>query len=219
MVLRFSVITCLAACGSLVDTSYAGEPLLRLRGVVSSQGGNQPIGTDVRAALLWQGVQDTGVTGFTRLPLSIEFPTFSIDVLSVPRDEVLFQVATDEPAIGEAYLHIVRPGTGPRPSVRDFVATDYDHALVYVSAEVPPSGLTSLYLGAAVAPGFHVMFRTSTADLTAPQQLLVERCVALALDTPPARALASCTAQHAYRLEPSPTDLATILEFRWAGSS
>lgn len=55
MVLRFSVITCLAACGSLVDTSYAGGPLMRLRGVVSSQAVDQPIGTDVRAALLWQG--------------------------------------------------------------------------------------------------------------------------------------------------------------------
>lgn len=215
MVPMFTWIACLGACGSLVDTDYAGEPLLRLRGVVSSAGGNGDIGTDVRAAELWQAVQSEGLTSFTMLPLHIDFPTFAIEILSVPRDELLFQVGSDEPAIGEAYLHIVGPATGPRPVARDFVATDYDHALVYVSGEVSPGGLTASYLGAALAPGFHVMTRTSVVELGTPQQALVDRCVELATDTPRARALASCTAQHSYQLAPSPTDLATVLDFRW----
>jgi hypothetical protein len=104
----------------------------------------------VRAAELWQGLQDTGLTSFTRF-----------------------------------------------------------------SGELPPGGLTSSYLGAVLAPGFHVVTRTSSVELSPPQQALVDRCVELATDTPPMRARASCTAQRSCQLAPSATDLATILEFRW----
>jgi hypothetical protein len=204
---------CLAACDPLVDADYSGDALFRLQGVASSTRGEGVTTTGVKGAALWQATSSWGMTAFTRLPLSVEFPAFWIDVISLPRDEVLFELAPGEPAIAEAYLHIVKPDTGSAPRADDFLATEYGHALVYVSAELPPSGMTAGYLSGNLAPGFHVMTRTSLTELTVPQQLLVERCVALAVDTPPDRARASCTVQHLYRLEPAPDDLTTILRF------
>jgi hypothetical protein len=202
---------CLAACDPLVGTDYTGEPVLRLRGVMSSaQDDGSTIGA--KGAALWQTTSFWGQTDFTPLPMTIEFPDFWLDLLSLPHDEVLFQLDPGEPAIAEAYLHIVKPDAGAMPHADDFMATDYDHALVYVSAQVP-AGVTAVYLGAALAPGFHLLTRTAVSDLTTPQQALVERCVALATGGPPDRIRASCVALHLYRLDPTPDDLATLLRF------
>jgi hypothetical protein len=207
-------IACLVACDPLVDTSYSGEPLVRLQGVVSSTQGAEITPTGAKGAALWQTASLWGLTDFTRLPLSLEFPVFWFDVMAQPRDEALFQVDLGEPAIAEGYLHIVKPTTGTTARGDDFLATEYEHALIYVTAELPPGGATAQYLGGDLAPGFHVVARTSVATLTAPQQVLVERCVALATTVPPDLARASCTAQRLYRLDPAFDDLTTLLRFR-----
>jgi hypothetical protein len=198
------------ACGSLVDTDYAGEPLFRLQGVAPSTEGTRVTMIGVKGAALWQA-PDPAASRFMRMPLRIEFPSFWIDVMSAPHDDVVFRLDAGEPAIGEAYLHIVKSETGAVPRAEDFVATDYEHVLVHVSAEVPPAGLTATYLGAALAPGFHVMTRASTNELTAPQQVLVEQCAASAPGSE--RVRASCMAQRLYRLTPSPDDLGSVLRF------
>jgi hypothetical protein len=209
------VIAALAcsACGALVDSDYAGEPLLRLQGVASGARLSSVTTTGVKGAVLWQGLDVAGPVGFTRLPLAFEFPAFWIDVLTLPGDAAALRLGPGEPMIAEAYLHIVKPGTSPTPRSDDFLATDYAHVLVYVEAACPPDGMTAQYLGAPLEPGFHVMVRTAVAELTAPQHVLVEQCVELATAMPPARARASCTEQHRYQLAPAPDDLDTILQF------
>jgi hypothetical protein len=204
----------LPACDPLVDTSYSGEPLVRLQGVVSSTQGADLAPTGAKGAALWQAASLWGLTDFTRLPLSLEFPVFWFDVMASPHDDALFQVDPAEPAIAEGYLHIVKPTTGEMARADDFLATEYEHTLIYVSGELPPGGATAMYLGDALAPGFHIATRTAVVALTPLQQAMVERCVAHAPGVPPEQARASCTAQRLYRLDPSPDDLMTLLRFR-----
>jgi hypothetical protein len=207
----FLATACGAACGTLVDDDYAGEPLFRLQGIAASTQ-SDVTRTGVKGAAFWQH-PDPAASALTRLPLVIEFPTFWIDVLSPPRDAVTFRIGPDEPAIGEAYLHIVNSDTGPAPGSDDFLATDYDHVLVYAAGAVAPGSPTADYLGAALAPGFHVLLRSSTDELSGSQQVLVERCVAAAPGDAADRARASCTALHSYRLAPAPGDLTALLRF------
>lgn len=206
------LIAGVAACDPLVNVDYAGEPLVRLQGVASIL--RKDAGTtQVDGAMLWQVPSAAGVKGFTRVPLRTEFPALWLDVVSLPRPEVSFQVASGEPVIAEAYLHVVRRAAGPVVRGDDFVATELGHALVYVGGELAPDGVTASYLGGALEPGFHIVRRSSTSELTAPQRQLVERCATESPGGPPDRIRASCTAQHLYRLSPTPDDVDTVLRF------
>src|SRR5262245_53198083 len=142
------------ACDPMVDTDYAGEPLIRLQGAASTTSGD-PTTVGVKAAALWQGTSYVGPVGLSRLPLSIEFPVFWIDVLTIPGDELTFTLDSGEPPIAEGYLHIVKPTTAASPRADDFLATDFVHALVYLAGDVPANGPTAAYLGGALAGGFH----------------------------------------------------------------
>ena len=211
---RIAIIAALGAgCGSLTDAEYAGEPILRLQGVASGPRLSRETTAGVQAAVLWQGPTAAGAVDFTRLPLHVEFPAFWIDVLALPHEAAMRQLESSAPAVAEAYLHIVKPGTQTLPRADDFLATDYQHVLVYVADLCSPGSMTASYLGAPLDAGFHVMVRTTVDQLTAPQLLLVEQCVARMSDTPPARARASCTELHRYQLTPAADDLETTLQF------
>jgi hypothetical protein len=203
-------VSCLGACGSLVGADYGGEPLFRLQGLAATRRSDPVSSTGVEAAALWQGTSARAAV-LAPMPLDIAFPTFWIDVVAAPSDEVVFQLAPEEPPIAEAYLHIVKPDRLAHPG--ELLASDYEHALVYVGAAVPPDGVTTSYLGGPLEPGFHVMVRQAVSELTAAQQILVDRCVAEATDAPPAIARANCTAERLYRLDRSPADLQTLLHF------
>lgn len=202
------VIAALGACGSLADEDYAGEPILQLRGVP----GSAPLATDSErfdGAVHWQGLA-LNATALARAPLEPSFPTFRIDVVAWPPASALLRLG-DEPAFAEGYLHIVRADARAPITTGDVLATELTHVLVYVDGAVAPDSLTARYLGAALAPGFHIVTRSATTELDAPRQMLVEQCVAQAMDPP--RALDTCTLQHLYQLAPEPTDLETLLSF------
>lgn len=203
-------IACLstAACGSLAGPEYAGEPLISLRGVAASD--SRESWRDVHAAAFWQAV-DPVQSQTTRLPIYNEFPTFWLDVIAQPPHAMLFHVDTGEPLIAEAYLHIIRADRDPDPVAGDIVATDYEHALIYVGGELVPGGPTARYLGGALSPGFHIAESVSTSAPTLAQAPLVERCAAIAGDTPAIRA--RCIAARSYQLQPAPSDLDTVLQF------
>jgi len=209
-----STIAVVPACDAMVATDYAGEPLVRLQGaaVDTRSGGSVPTG-GAMAALVWQGTSGEGGIAFTRLPLRVDFPVLWLDVLAPPPPSALFAVGAGEPPIAEAYFHLVRPDTRAVPHAGDFLATDYTHALVYVTADLAPASTTAAYLGAPLSAGFHLVVRSPVDALTAPQQQLVERCAALAPPAAAARAGAVCTAQRLYRLDPTTRDLATVLTF------
>jgi hypothetical protein len=216
-ILILVAVSACVACGSLVGPAYAGDPLFRLQGLAASRQVSSIATAGAHGAAHWQG-PDLAVSAFMRLPLHVEFPTFWIDVMSPPGAAVLFQLGAGEPAIGEGYLHVVRSDVGAPSRPGDFLATDYEHALVYIGGEVSPGGLTATYLGAALAPGFHVVNRTPTTELTAPQQLLVEQCIA-ARGPPSERTRASCMVERLYRLEPAADDLDTVLRFHLESTS
>jgi hypothetical protein len=207
------VIWMIAGCGSLVDGDYAGEPMLRLQGVAGARQ-TKDTTAGAKAAALWQGPGAAGAVRFTRLPLENDFPAFWIDVLALPRDDATLWLGAGEPVFAEAYLHIIRGDVGPQPRRDDFLATDYEHVLVWISDAMPADGLTASYFGAALTPGFHVVTRRACTELTTAQQAMVARCVELSTDLPPDRALGTCTAQHLYQLAPAADDLDTLLTFR-----
>src|SRR5678815_5691382 len=129
-------VSCLGACGSLVAADYAGEPLFRLQGLAATRRSDPVSSTGVEAATVWQGTSARAAV-LTPMPLHIAFPTFWIDVVAIPSDEVVFQLAPEEPPIAEAYLHIVKPDRLAHAG--ELLASDYEHALVYVGAAMPPA--------------------------------------------------------------------------------
>jgi len=203
-----------AGCDSLAAPDYAGVALVSLKGMASSSSGGDPVTkSGILAAALWQGTSYRGPIGFSRLALRLEFPEFWIDIVSLPAPNDQFALAKGEPTIAEGYLHIVASDSATAPQPGDIVATDYDHALVYVSAPLPPVSAASAYLGGVITAGFHVMTRTPVDSLTPAAQLMVQRCVESAPLLSRAEAEDTCTAQHLYRLDVADGDLGTTLDF------
>lgn len=199
-------------CDALAAPDYTGVALVSLKGVATSGStGNQVTRSGILGAALWQGTSYRGPIGFSRLGLRLEFPEFWIDVLARPADDDQFVVARGEPTIAEGYLHIVSD-TDSAPQADNIVATDFEHALVYVSAPLPPVSAAAQYLGGVTTPGFHVMTRTPVDTLTPAGELMVQRCVESA-PLNRVEATDTCTAQHLYRLDVADSDLETTLDF------
>src|SRR5262250_1693579 len=144
-----------AGCDALAAPDYAGVALVSLKGVASSSSssGDPVTRSGILAAALWQGTSYRGPIGFSRLALRLEFPEFWIDVLSVPAANEQFALAKGEPTIAEGYLHILASASEAAPQPNDIVATDYQHALVYVSTPLPPVSAASAYLGGVTTAG------------------------------------------------------------------
>lgn len=209
--MRWFVVTAaayLGGCGSLAAEDYPGEPLVQLRGMAQGPPRSTEAAT-FDGAVRWQRLAQNAAT-LMRVPLEPSFPTFWIDVVAWPPDDVFVQLG-DEPAFAEGYLHIVRADLEDQAAYDDILATELSHALIYVREAIAADSMTARYLGGALAPGFHVASRRGTTALDPAQQLLVEQCVALAGDASNARAI--CTLQHLYQLAPAPLDLDTLLTF------
>ncbi len=205
-------------CDSLAAPDYTGNALVSLKGVASSGSTDgQVTRSGILGAALWQGTSYRGSIGYSRLGLRLEFPEFWIDILSKPTADQMFVLAQGEPTIAEGYLHIVSDSE-TAPQADNIVATDFEHALVYVSAPLPPVSAAAQYLGGVTTPGFHVMIRTPIETLTPAGQLMVQRCMESAPQLSRQEAQDTCTAQHLYRLDVADGDLGTTLDFTVEGT-
>jgi hypothetical protein len=203
-----ALLALLAGCDTLVDPSYPGEAMARLRGTIVGFGVEQ-VGDS--AAILWnRNVGPSVPSGpFGLAPLVPSFPSgLTIHVLAPPPEEAYFGVTGENAQIAEAYLYLVRPGTTEPIASLDLVGTAVDSVLVYVRGEVQPGSMTASYLGGVRAPGYHLLDWRATAELTDAQSHFSERCAA---EMP--GAAAACRAKRLYRLVDTPADLDTELVF------
>jgi len=184
----------LTACDAQVDTRYAGEPLVRVRGTAI---GFSPEDLADGAAVRWNPQRGTDLTvgPMTVLPMEPLPPSgLSVSVVATPPDDAYFGF-DGEPALAEGALLLTQGGT--------VVGTAIDMRLVFIDGEVAPDSLTAAYLGGALAPGFHLYIARPTAELTDAQAYFAMRC----------GGGGACRAPRLYKLVATPSDLATQVQF------
>ena len=188
-------VLALAACDSLADNEFVGEPLITLAGsFVVTPGASAPADPIGGVALLWQDARGAGGPGAAvmALPVAVEFPAaFRVAVPTPPPDAARFQL--DNIELAEAYVYVVTDATAPRPQPR---GSDRVHALVWATTDVADGSLAADYLGGAVAAGYHLRQFTASTTPGAAQQQMIARC------TGAGEPAAACTARRAYQLAP-----------------
>jgi len=194
LALVLAVLAVFVACDAQVDSRYPGEPLVRLHATAA---GFRPDDFADAGAVSWNAQRDAALSGAVEaLPIESAPPSsLSLLVLAAPPDDVYFGFDGEAPRLAEGALVLTRAGA--------VVGEAIDAALVFVDGEVAPGSLAADYLGAALAPGFHLRERRATAELTRSQADLAARCGG---GDP-------CRAPRLYRLVATPADLATELVF------
>jgi hypothetical protein len=171
-----TLLLAFTSCDAQVDSSYVGEPQLRLSATATGFKADELADS---AAILWN--QNLGATvpsgPLIREPLHARAPSgLTIDIIAPPPAEVFFGFSTDAATIAEGYPFLVRAGAVEPLSPDALIGTTLD--LVLVRGAVEPGSLTAQYLGGVREPGFHVLARHPTAELTVAQRALVDQCVA-----------------------------------------
>jgi hypothetical protein len=192
-----------ASCDPQVDPGYLGEPLVTLRGYVSSSNGQ----TALEAAMLWQRgppPSTNEVDLATRAPVQAGFPaTFTLHLYQPPPAAARRTLAAGEITFARANAAAVPYGV-PAEGIPPLPATanasygiDAYHWVVYLAADVPAHSLMEWWLGAPLPAGFHLLrvAAVNPACITQPQ---LDACVA---DLAQRGVADSATAQ-AFCLEP-----------------
>jgi len=185
----------LLACDAQVDADYAGEPLVRLHGTAI---GFAPADVADGAAVRWNPQRGSDLTSGPRtaLPMEAAPPSgLSVLVLGEPPPDAYFAFDAPEPRIAEGALLLTRDGAP--------VGNTIDTVLVYVDGLVAAGSLAADYLGGTPAAGFHLYYLQATEDLGAAQDYLAMRC----------GGGDACRDPRRYRLDLTPDDLATSLQF------
>jgi len=185
----------LIACDAQVDTSYAGEPMLRLHGTA--------VGFSIRdvadgAAARWntQRGSDLAAGPITALPMEpISTSELWVLVLTDPPEDAYFGFAGESPRIAEATLLLTRAD--------EVVGAAIGLALVHVDGVVAPGSLAAQYLGGTPAPGFRMRRVRPAAELSAPQAYFAMLC----------GGGDACRTPRLYDLVPTTDDLATNVQF------
>jgi hypothetical protein len=189
-----TALVLLAACDAQVDGSYAGDALVRLRGVA--------VGFPADATIDGAAVRWTAQTGaqldagpMQPLPLDLAPSAVIVPIVARPPADAMFGFAGEPARIAEGTLMLTDGDA--------IVGVAIDFALVYVDGDVAAGSLGADYLGGTAAPGFHLCDVRATARLTDAQAYLAAQC----------GGTAACIDPRLYRLEPMPDDLRSELQF------
>lgn len=182
-----------AACDSLANSDYVGQPLFTLTGTfdATSTAPASPVGG---VALLWQDPVGAGGPGVaaSAVPVAISFPaTFRVDVPEPPPVVARFTFADSDVAIAEAYVYVVADtlATPLAPAGSDRV-----HVLVYATGDVAAGTLAADYLGGPIRAGYHLRRFAPVATPATAQAAMIARCVASGAAT------TACATRRAYQL-------------------
>jgi hypothetical protein len=220
------------SCDPAAEPSYLGNPLLTVRGQVTSSG---PIDISLEAAMLWQrgpppSMDDQELA--TRAPVQTGFPaTFTLHLYQPPPAAALRTLLPGQVTYARANAAAVPQGAAgaagafPQvPAQNPDYGLDPAHWVMYLASDVPPGSLMEWWLGAALPAGFHLMkvrdagCIDSTA-LAACVKDLVGRGVTDDGTAAPGTARFFCT--QPYRLSAAPADeeLVLVLSASSAGAS
>jgi len=175
--LSAALIASLWACDPQADSKYLGEPLVTLRGQVTS---STPLPA-LEAAMLWQrgappSTNDQELA--TRAPVQTGFPaSFTVHLYQPPPARARRTLAPGEVTFARANAGAVPPGVAEEAGVAPaagpaggsggaFGGTvgygiDALHWVVYLESDVPPQSLTAWWLGTPLKAG-----RARGADTT-----------------------------------------------------
>jgi hypothetical protein len=189
-----TALVLMASCDAQVDGSYAGDALVRLRGVAVGFPADAAIDG---AAVRWTSQTGSQLDAGPALPLPIDFapPAVIVPIIARPPDDAMFGFAGEPVRIAEGTLMLTDRGA--------IVGEAIDFALVYIDGDVTDGSLAADYLGGVAAHGFHLCNVRATASLTSAQAYLAAQC----------GGTTACTEPRLYRLEPMPDDLHTELQF------
>jgi hypothetical protein len=211
-----------ASCDPQADSAYQGEPLVTLRGYVSSSNGSTPL----EAAMLWQrgpppSTNDVDLA--TRAPVQAGFPaTFTVHLYQPPPAAARRTLAAGEIAFARANAAAVPYGVAAAgvaalpASANASYGIDAYHWVVYLAADVPPHSLMEWWLGAALPAGFYLMRVAAVTGCVTPAQL--DACVAdLAQRGVADRATAVSFCFEPYKLSLAPPDERLVLDLGSVG--
>jgi hypothetical protein len=164
------------ACDPQADSKYLGEPLVTLRGQVTSSTPLPPL----EAAMLWQrgappSTNDQELA--TRAPVQTGFPaSFTVHLYQPPPARARRTLAPGEVTFARANAGAVPPGMAEEAAVGPPAAgpmgtggaaggavgygIDAMHWVVYLESDVPPQSLTAWWLGTPLKAGFHFLRAT-----------------------------------------------------------
>lgn len=174
------------SCDPAAEPTYLGDPLMTLRGQVTSSG---PIDTPLEAAMLWQrgpppdiGDQELA----TRAPVQSGFPaTFTVHLYQPPPAAALRTLLPGQVSYARANAAAIPAGIatgaipGPpntgSPAFNPSYGLDANHWVMYLTSDVPAGSLMEWWLGGALPAGFHLMRVSSPGCIT---PAILEACVA-----------------------------------------
>ncbi len=176
-------LTCaaLAACGSVADSDYRGEPLASLRGTVTAAAG-LTIDRPIDVSILWLHEDDDGDgDSLTTQSVTVEgsFPSNFELVLNEPPPEGVLSV--DE-ATGNAFVmgFVVAAPSGTDPYDLEGGAVSpagavIDHMLIWTRDGFAEGSREALYYGgAAIGPGYQLMKVVTPEERLAANPALAE---------------------------------------------
>jgi hypothetical protein len=198
MKLAIVTLVTLAACDPQVDGTYAGDPMVRVRGLVTGfapgdvvDGGEIRWNTQVGAELRTGPVTPVPVASLA--PAGVE-----LEVIDTPDDVVGFGFG-DGATISEGHLLLVDGTAVMGEAVND--------ALIYVDRDVDDGSLAAADLGAAMHRGYLLCVVLPSIGLAPAQAVLARACGG----TP------DCASQRRYQLVPAVGDLGANVQFFRAG--
>ena len=216
------------ACDPQADAGYLGQPLVTLRGHVTSSTSLPPL----EAAMLWQrgpppASDDQELA--TRAPVQTGFPaTFTLHLYQPPpaaarRSLLPGEVTYARANAGAVPYGIAAAGAGALPTASNpGYGIDANHWVVYLAADAPPRSLTAWWLGAALPAGFHLLrVAAVNPQCVAPAQLdacaadLAQRGVPDDGTSNPGTARSFCLQR--YRLSPAPPGEELVLDLGSVG--
>jgi hypothetical protein len=157
------------ACDPQADPNYLGEPLVTLRGHVTSAGSLPPL----EAAMLWQrgpppSTDDQELA--TRAPVQAGFPAgFTLHLYQPPPAAARSTLAPGQIVYARANASAIPYGivgagaSGLPASGNPGYGIDAYHWVVYLVGDVPARSLMEWWLSAALPAGFHLL-RVTAVD-------------------------------------------------------
>jgi hypothetical protein len=176
--------TAFLACDAAAPPSYPGEPLLTVRGQVTSLG---RIEIPLEAAMLWQRGEppSTGDQELaTRAPVQSGFPaTFTLHLYQPPPAAALRTLVPGQVRYARANAAAIPYGIAAAlgapvatPPSNPSYGIDESHWVVYLESDVPAGSLMEWWLGSALPAGFHLLKVITVGDCTTGPVL--DACVA-----------------------------------------
>jgi len=169
--MRFAPVLALVvagACDGFVDTSYRGEPIARITGVVVDERPTAPPPVDV--GILWYALgadwyePATPILLDDSIPVAPQFPAgFELELHTPPHGALGSFPTTPEVYEAAGIVALVAHKVDGRAIATDVIAEDERYTLLYLAADLAPASAQAKLHCGPLSAGYHLMDATCDA--------------------------------------------------------